>query len=392
MRDVLKTYIKGKDHYYIIGVYTIKEQVLYNLIEVALEDEELILIKRDSFTNIKEAKKKLINKDYPILLNFDGENIISRELENQKGYRNSVVFKMNPDDFYFYEYAQDNKVYLSLSRKNFIDDTLKNFNKNDKYVIHMSIGPFVLSQLHKIIDDTTQVSSGFHRINFNKEGIESFEKTEDYNYRFQVQEESFYQKEVGLLATFLNYKQGSDNIYFDEDILTKNKEEHKYKKWFKKMAAFTITAMVLILFTGHQLLNHYVGNLAEKESKYSMAQQIVLQMNQLKEERLLKEKILENSGVIDANYITKYFVEIGNAITNDITITSIDFAPTEKKIKRNEKVRIDKSVIYISGESYNDDKFNLLVKRLDNIDWVKKVDINYTEDRFNNAFKIKLSK
>ena len=392
MLDTLKTYIRSKTHYYLIGVYTLQEQITYELLEIALESDELQVVNRDFFTDIEKASKSILKKSHPILLHFDGDNVISRKVEKNQGYRNSIVFKMNPDDFYFYEYHQDNKVFISLSRKTIIDETIANFNANDKHVVEISIGPFVLTQLQNILENRNELYSSFHQLNFNSNGIENFTKAIENSHYIRIQEESFSQKETGLLATFLHYKKANDSIIFDTLLLSQNREEQKYKVWFKNMIGITIIFFILLLFIGHHILNSYVKDLAEKESKYSMAQQIVLQVNQLKEEQILKDKILKNSGVIEANYMIKYFAEIGNAIPDDITITEINIAPPQKRIKPNEKININRDVIYLKGESFNDNNFNILVKRLGDINWVKKVDINYTEDRLKNSFTITINK
>nr|WP_321234620.1 PilN domain-containing protein [uncultured Psychroserpens sp.] len=389
----LKKLIKGEDHYYLIGVYTIEDKTHYEFLEVALEVDELKIIAKESIVDIEKSFKELLKKDHPILLHFDGDNVISRTTENKQGYRNNIVFKMNPDDFYFYEYHRDDTIFASLSRRQFVDDTIQLFNKNDKFIVHLSIGPFVVSQLVSILKNETEVFSSFHSLKLSEDGITSFEKTEEQNHQVVISEEKFSQKEIGLMATFLNFKQGNDNILFNDTLLLSNRDEQTFRKRFKQMSVFTIAFIMMALLVGHQLLNYYVNALAEKESRYSISQQTLMEVNELREERALKEKILETSGVIDANYMTQYFVEIGNNVPDDITITSIDAVPALKKIKPNEKINMDTKIINITGESYTDGDFNTLMKSLNAISWVKKVDIiNYVEEKSGNTFLIKITK
>ncbi|WP_298892438.1 PilN domain-containing protein [uncultured Psychroserpens sp.] len=388
----LKTLLKGKDHYYLIGVYSVQDTIEYQFLEVALEVDELKIIERQHFSNADEEFKNYLKKDYPVLLHFDGDNVISRSTENKQGYRNSIVFKMNPDDFNFYEYHQDNQIYASLTRKKVIDDVMALLNKNDKFVVHTALGPFVLSQLFSLVNQS-HIYTNFYALEFTSEHLVSFTKTEEKNQKVSISEDLFNQNEIALIATFLEYKQGNSNVHFDDDFLNANKEQQKYRKQFKQMSAFTIAFILLALFIGHNLLGHYVESLAQKESLYSISQQTILEVNNLREERELKEKILESSGVIDPNFLTQYFVEIGNIIPESITINSMDIAPALKKIKPNEKVTIDTKIISVIGESENDDDFNKLVKNLRAISWVKKIDItSYTEDKSGNSFVLEIKK
>ena len=101
MIEDFKKLIKGKDHYYLIGVYSNQDHIEYQFLEVALDIDNLKIIEKHRFSSLDETFKTLLKKDFPILIHFDGDNVISRSTENKQGYRNSIVFKMNPDDFYF---------------------------------------------------------------------------------------------------------------------------------------------------------------------------------------------------------------------------------------------------------------------------------------------------
>ena len=393
MIEDFKKLTKRKDHYYLIGVYAVKDKTQYEFLEVALDVDEFIIIEKQSFFDFKKGLKELLKKNYPILLHFDGDNVISRTTENKQGYRNSIIFKMNPDDFYFYEYHLDNQIFASLMRKQVVDDMIKLLNESNKFIVHLSIGPFVLSKLFSILKNTTQVFSNFHRLELNDNKLVSFEKTENQDYQISISEEVFNQKEIGLIATFLEFKQGNKYIQFDDTFLITNKNEQKFRKLFQQIGAFSIAFTILVLFVGHQLLNYYIESLGEKESRYSISQQTLVQLNELRDERQLKEKILESSGVIDANYMTQYFVEIGNAVPESITINSIDVGPLLKKIKPNEKTSINSKIIHIIGESKNDDDFNAFMNSLRSISWVKKIEItNYSDDKSGNSFLLKIIK
>jgi len=393
MLEQIKRFAKGKNHYYLLGVYSVQEKTQFEFLEIALKSDELKIIERHSFSKMEDSLIELLKKDYPLLLHFDGDNVISKSVENKQGYRNNLVFKMNSDEFYFYEYHQENQIYVSLTRKHFVDDLIAFFNGKDKLISHLSLGPFVVSQLFSTFKNTDLVYVNFHKLSLNNESLVAFEKTEERESFVTISEENFSQKEIALISTFLEFKRGAPNIQFDDEFLKNNKEEYKFRKRFKQMSAFSITFILLLLIVGHNILSSYTQSLGEKESQYSISQQTLLEVKELRDERELKEMILETSGVIDANYMTQYFVEIGDVVPESITIISMDVAPPLKKIKPSEKININTKIIDIIGESNKDEDFNTFIKALKSISWVKKIDIiNYSKDKSNSKFLIKLKK
>jgi Tfp pilus assembly protein PilN len=384
---------KKKEHYYLIGVYSQQDSYVYNVILVELVSNELKVTTRFSFEDLEDGIKSNLKRDYPILLYFDGDNVISRSIEKTDSYRNTIVFNASLDDFYFYEYHQNGTVFTSVIRKQIIEDVISKLNKAEKFVSNVALGPFVISQFLKYnkVEDVTYTK--FHKITSGNGIILSFEKTEARNELYNFSDERLNQSEIGLIATFLSYKTKDEKIVFDDTFLQHNQLQNDYRKRFKQISVFTIVTVLLVLFVGHFLLNHYLEALAEKESQYSISQQTLMQLDGLKQEQILKEKVLNASGVIDARFVTNYFVDIGNNVPENVTLLSIDIAPTQKKINLNEKISLKKNNINLTGESTSDQSFNQFIKNLETIEWIKKIDIeDYREEKNSNQFLIRITK
>lgn len=384
--------ISLKDHrYYVIGVSVREHIPEYQLLEIRFKNNELLIENRFFSNEFDPAFKEKLNKDYPVILHIEGDSIINKVVENKTGYRNNIIFKANPDEFYFFEYHQNETIFISVARKQSIDAIIKQIENSNLYVIHLSFGPFVMSNLLPIIKDYDTVSSSNYTVSIAEKEILSFKNESVLDKEYIINGDRFNQKETPLLATFLGYKYPNPAIEFDANFIN-NKSEYKFKKWFKIAGVFILAFFLTTLLTSHFLMGYYLNALAEKEFLYNASQQTTITINTLKEEQVLKEKILRSSGINNKMFLTKYMADIGNSVPSDIILNTIQVMPHLKKIKASEKINLNTNIITLTGESKNDNSFNDWLKKIEALAWIQKMDIeNYSQETQTvNTFIIKI--
>ena len=120
---------------------------------------------------------------------------------------------------------------------------------------------------------------------------------------------------------------------------------------------------------------------------------LVFKVNSLIEEKALKEKILQTSGMSQNTITTKYIADIGNVTPNSITLKTIYVNPLAKKIKPDTKINFIFNVVNITGISTNDEAFNNWIKKVKEFNWVKKIEITdyYQESNIANSFSVKIN-
>jgi Tfp pilus assembly protein PilN len=219
------------------------------------------------------------------------------------------------------------------------------------------------------------ISTSNYSLNIDDDKIVSYENSALKQVNYSINGDQLSAGDMPLLASFIDYKYPSPNIQFESDFLNTALSEFKYRQLVKKFGIFTLIFFLATLFIGHFVLQHYMTLLAEKQSQYTLSQQTITEVNSLKEDTAIKEKILQTSGINHKDYITKYVATIGNTVLEDITITSLTINPMIKKIKKEEKIDFDLNIINIEGESTNDKSFNDWIGSLKNIEWIKKIDI-----------------
>lgn len=394
MINKLQHIFDDHNRYFVLGISSINNVLEYQLLQILFKKDELKIEKRIFSNNLDDNFKAHLKKDYPVILHLEGDNIINKVVENKTGYRKSIIFKADPNDFYFYEYHQNNNVFVSVIRKHIVEDSIALLKTLNLFTVNVSFGPFILSSLLPVIKAYTysSISSSNYTIEIKDNEIQSFNNKPSSKENLIINDEALSQRETPLMAAFLNYKYPNESIDFDTSFLGTNKSEFKFKKWFKIAGIFTLVFFLISIFISSLLLKTYLEKLAEKESTYALSQETIMTINRLKEEKVLKEKILQTSGANLKNFITKYISDIGNSVPQGVTLNTIHSIPTLKKIKPSEKINFDFSSIKITGENINDNTFNLWVKKLKTYTWVKKLDIiDYTqESKSINSFIIKI--
>ncbi|WP_308993689.1 hypothetical protein QLS71_007935 [Mariniflexile litorale] len=392
MTTKFKNIFNYSNRYYAIGISKVNDVLEYQLIEILFKNNELTIEKRFFSNNFESIFTPQLNKDYPIILHIEGDNIIHKEVENKTGYRNDLIFKANPEEFYFFEYHQNETVFVSVSRKHHIDTIIKQISDIHFFIIHISFGPFIMANLLPIVKDYNRISSSNYTLEISDNKVLSFNNIQTQQKEYQINGDTLNQRELPLVASFLDYKYPNLAIEFDKEFLNRNKAEFKFKKRFKIAWIFTLAFFLTTLSLSHYLLGFYMNSLAEKESLNVLTQQTIVKVNTLKDEKILKEKILLSSGISNKSFLTKYIMDIGNSVSQNIVLNAIQVIPPVKKTKALEKINFDISVVKIIGECENNKMFNDWLKKLESLAWIKKLDIeDYSQEtKTENTFTIKI--
>lgn len=377
--------------YYVLSLSTKGDRTSYHLAVVLFRENEF-LIEEQWSTVILEELIEYATKEYPLIVHIEGDNIINKSVENRAGYRKNVIFKAAIDDFYFYEYKQDDVVYVSVARKAFIDTHLKRLGDLNTYIVNVSYGPFVMANLLFALKGTAKIASSNYCLDVEKSKIIAFKKHEESAVNYTINDDNFSQKEVPLVAAFFNYKLPIEAIEFDTDFLRTNREEFKFKRWFKIAGISALVFLLLSIVTSNVLLDVYLNALSKKETTYLMFQQTSAKVKALKEEKALKEKILKTSGMVSHNFIAKYMVDIGNSIPQGIALKAIDVNPLLKKIKPKTSVGFTFNTIKVRGTTHRDGVFNAWIKNIKTLSWVRHIEIIAYDQEYKsmNTFEIEI--
>lgn len=215
MLEKVKNILNFSERYYVLLISKTSDNAEYQLIEILLKGSELKIEKRLYSNSIEGVFKENLNTNYPLILHIEGENIINKCVIKKPGYRKKIIFKADPEEFHFFEYNQDETVFISVARKHNIDVITKQLSDIQFFVVHLSFGPFIMANIIPIAHGYDTISSPNYSILIENNKILSFNNNRVLQKEYNINGEILNQRELPLLAVFLDFKYPNPNIEFE---------------------------------------------------------------------------------------------------------------------------------------------------------------------------------
>lgn len=318
-----------------------------------------------------------LNVKLPYFASFSGKGIIIRQV-NKKDDLRAVFPNMNLDELVVQEFENmDDSKFVSLIRKQQLNDILNVFEQKKLFLPKLILGPFsVLDTLGAFTFESTintkmyelRVSNGVLLTVNSLSGEQNLETD-------LIPEEKITNFNLLSFSSSIDFTQAKYNKTFNESIYTLNGEAYKFKHLLR-IFFYTVLGISFMAL----LINYFVfSNKSKVYNQYSfqlnknMAQ--VKRLEGLKKEELKKREFLESTGIIDQSFFSFYSDKIGQTVPEKIRLTELVVFPVSKRIKINEQIDYGE-IIKVSGYSIASEILNLWIKQLTREDWVKEIKIN----------------
>jgi len=372
----------------VVGVQFGKE-TQYNVLRLDNTNNELFIEEKYEHLSYEQLQSTL-NKKHPVLLVFSGKGILNKKVKRTPDYKSKVLLNVNSDEFYFYEFQKKNEVFISIARKTLVEEQLELFANTAFLVIDYSIGVFSSVLLQPFVNKEA-FASGDVVLNFTGNVLDSFSKNTEEKIEL-IGEQQLLANEMPLFATGLNYYYPNEQLVYDIDFLTGNRQEKNFKKYFNLFGGILLGGFFLLLLLSYLLLGYYNNKTVEANASLEMLQDTYTKVKVLKKERDDKKAILSESGVFTSSFLSYYINELTTDLPKTISLSEFLLFPSTKKIKQSEKVVFKTNTIILKGVSSSNLNFNEWYKELKKTSWMSKIDIVvYNKKRQNQYdFEIKI--
>ena len=354
----------------VIGVHFYQGTPKYRLLQLQKKGDSFKIL--DEVKGITFEAIQNLSKNTPLLLAFSGKGIISKKVGNKGNYLKEVIFNTSVEEFYTYELQTDSHNFVSVARRELIDEAFEKFRALDFQIIDFSIGPFVASRLVFLEKDKLQVQD--YKLQFNNNTIIDFEKHEENN-TILIDDTTIDTDSLTLLATGIHHAYPSDNLLYDEVTLLNDRETFKYKRRFNRLAITTLLFFLVTLLISYLALLYYNDQYVNYNSQLKNLNDTYSKVKELKDEQLQKQAILNESGTLTNAFMSQYIFEIGKTLPKTISLTSLEVNPLQNRLKQQEKLLFNANQILISGETRESAMLNYWVKDLKKLKWVSKIEI-----------------
>lgn len=381
----LKQYLLFGSTYYGVEHTTVdsKEKIILVSLSKKKNNLDMVLNKTmDSFENItnyipkKGSISLVINNDKVLckktpISNDDGSKLIQNAFPN-----------ININEFYYDVLRQKNDCFIALCRKQYVDNLIEEYRNKTLYVLNISLGNHVVSNITEYIDlDEVYTSNAL--VEKNKENINHISKqtnipTHTYGINGLQVSNMFLLSFAAILEVVLTKTiNESSNFRSKYEVLL---NAYKQQRFFSQFLKLGLIFVLILLFINFFIFNHYFNKVSELRQTSQVNETTRQQLIVLKEDVDKKEKFINDILKSEASKSSYYSNAIMVSLPNSISITNFNFQPLTKRIKAEKPIEYELGTILLNGASSITSEISSWVSDLEQINWIEKVVITeYSE-------------
>jgi len=351
---------------------------------------ELLISKKDkiSFSDILADKwdKKLpfflvINSNQVIQKEIFGIEVQDEKLLN-KGFPNT-----NWDEFYFEIWRLKTKSIIAISRKNYVDELVSNYQKQGIVIAGLSLGTCSIVEIMNYSEDK-ELFTNHQTISWNEDtSIITTSITvsySTYNINGLSIQNSHLLAFAGILRLLLNVTVNTGNVIDHSSSLNENYNQRSFFSNGLKIALGIILTVLLINFF---VFTHYFKLAEETTESLLLSKSSLEEVIKTKQSIQEKEQKVKNVIAITASQSSLIINEITKRIPQSILLTELVYHPLNKKIKAEEALEAQENIIILSGTTIDNTAFTHWIETIGQLNWIKQVvitrfgknDMNITE-------------
>lgn len=328
----------------------------------------------------------LIPKDIPLILNITGKGVLHRGIQLFKDQQHpaKLLFpNTNLDSFYVQHYQVLGKPYISIIRKQYVDDLIVRVEKEMYTVSGVTIGSFqVLELINTIeIERDEEIEIANHNFNWDPETQAylhkvSMNKKEHKHHVLEIKGQNI---SVFLLAQYgagCNYLTGRKDFFLHIKHVELKLKELKYKGIFKKSI---VTGFILFFLIGIPLVIQFY-NYRNTLNSYTLHQpeNLKLQIDSLQSHLVYTKNVLK--GLLrdqESNFRMSYLTDrILSCMPIQIQLSSFEVFPKDLTMSRkNQKPFHDHDRITIVGKSKNINLVQTWINDVEKLSFCSKAEI-----------------
>lgn len=370
-----------------VEINLLPDGVYINLLTLKRNKADVLTeTKISGITDIVSLSAKLDPKS-PIVLVINGKGIIHKKVavaENDSlaSILNKVLPNANVDDFYIQKQEINlSQNYISVVRKNIVDEILDELKKNNiTNIVSCNIGPFLINNVLGLIDKNI-ISSEFlsfsnYKLLIREDKINEVQYSDNLeSVPIKVGDDFIEGKLLVPFAAALSYFIGMPEGFVNSEKIDSIKDDFKQKQKFQLFGWSLLIGTFLILLINYFVFNHYWEKSNEMNSKLVLNQSALKRYESLKAEYAQKEIFLEQNGLLESSR-TSYFADrLAASLPASIQLLDMNIHPLKKKEASDisNALYFDTKIIKISGKCDRNTELNDWMKELETNNWIEKV-------------------
>jgi len=343
--------------------------------------KELLIESSFEEKSIKNLSNK-INKNQHVTLIINNDNVLAKTIKSEQQDALKLAYKafpnINLDEFYFEVLSQKSNHFITLCRRNYVNNLVNEYTKQKLWIIDISLGNNLIGSISDFLDDTNIYTSNA-KIDLKNKQVLKIEKDDIQSEKYNINGLEVSSNEVlsfsGSLKTVLKNSLTKTNFAPIKDNLL---DIYKQTRFFNQFLKFSGVFLLGLLLVNFFFFNHYFNKVNELKQIAEINQSTKTQILKLDEVVSKKQKMVDDLLKSDSSKSSYYSNEIIHSLPNSILLKSFDYQPLLKRIKENKDIELKENTIAIGGSSNNSEEFSNWISELGRKGWIFKINIlNY---------------
>jgi len=324
----------------------------------------------------------------PVFLSADGKGVLTKKIiaDPLKLPIQQVIPNATEEEFLMQQSnGSDHDLFISITRKDSIDELLKNLIQHKFQVIGLSIGPFKAAELLTIFDELpSDLNVGNCMISFDKEKGEIIDfkrldcsvPADNYTIDGNIIPSDYLLPFYHALTYYI-----TDNHKLEYSVVTDQHDEYVSKRLFVFSGWTALIILLSLLLINMFLYTNYSDKKKNLETRVAGDKELLGNLKKMNEELIWKEKFLGQAGILKNIRMSYYADRIAMSVPEEITLEKMEIHPIVSKVKKEKEIQVQPDKIDIDGFAGKSEALNDWIKDLKGFSWIEDVSVlNFSKD------------
>lgn len=376
-----------------------QETLCINLLQLSKKEGKVEIIRRHAGVDKLETAIEIMGTKYPALLSVRGKGILHKEIDVFEGDQEispeRLVQKYLPDiqeaDFEKQlNPGGETTQHISLIRKEKIQYLHDEFSAQGVIILDFTLGPFKLNSIASWLDQSHIMVPGSFEVEVSDGHVTQIKKSaeKDLNSGYTVDTEVLESHEIIPYATALSFFL---SIYSaDSNQMQYNREEQKFKKWFRQVGILSVATIFIILLLNTLVYGQLNKKYAALNISYTENKALFSEYQELSKELKSKKTYLsEDQGM--RSLISFYSDRITRILPGKLVLNELAVYPVQQKIRRSDPLACQNDLIEVKGNAQTLQDLNSYIGKLREEVWIDELIIkNIKQDNLSSEVQFEL--
>jgi|GEM_PF-5175496 len=346
---------------------------------VAVRNEQTI-----TAASWEDLALELSKLNVPVVLQIDGRAVLHKITEKQsevgaQDLLNSIIPNARAAEFHLQRYDTTENRYVSIIRKESLDDILTLFRQKKIEVIQVFLGPFISASLQFASEHPLKsINVAGWKLELNDTTVANLAPE-----RQQTQaplllkdgeklEPPFFLPYAAGISIFINgYEQ---QFAFLSDSFKGLRNNWQHKIFFQQSLKFILAFLFLLLLGNGLLFMQATKRNDELSIQADRHRKMLQRLETLREDVGRKRKFITQTAWGDVGRTAFYADRLAASLPDNVWLTEINIHPLDEKILKDERKQIfTGKLLWVKGRAGNSLLVNDWIKKLSTTDWVENV-------------------